>query len=477
MASIASTGDNSLGPRSPAYSDGFSKFVLLAAAIAAVGGSLFGYDTGVISGAILFIRPDFNLATTEVELVVSAVLIGATVGALSSARLTDALGRRAVLLAAGASFIVGAIASALSPNLATLVIARLLIGLAIGVASYAVPLYISELAPPSARGWLVSLNQLAITIGILLSYAVDYAFSASQAWRWMLGLAVVPAVLLFVGIALMPETPRWLVRSGHSAAARRVLLRLRRPDMADLELSEIEAAAQAHAGNWADLAAPRMRLALVIGVGLAIFQQVTGINTVIYYAPTIIQMAGIPSASGAILATTGIGIVNVLMTVVAMLLVDRVGRRPLLLGGMAVMALALAALGLAFRTAASTGSVGPFAVICLMVYVGAFAISLGPIFWLLISEIYPLRVRGLAAGVATTANWASNLLVSLTFLSLVEMLGTSTTIWLFGLVTVLAIVFAYRVVPETKGRSLEAIDVARVDSDRMGTRTRPPRAA
>jgi MFS family permease len=201
-----------------------------------------------------------------------------------------------------------------------------------------------------------------------------------------------------------------------------------------------------------------MRIALLVGIGLAIFQQVTGINTVIYYAPTIIQIAGMPSASGAILATVGIGVVNVLMTIVAMLLLDRVGRRPLLLGGMTVMTLALAALGLAFRLAGQTANLGAVSVVWLMVYVGAFAISLGPIFWLLIAEIYPLRVRGLAMGVATTANWASNLLVALTFLTLTETFGPSLTFWLYGLLTVVALIFAYRLVPETKGKTLEAIE-------------------
>jgi sugar porter (SP) family MFS transporter len=438
---------------------GMSRFVVLAALVAAIGGALFGYDTGVISGAILFIRPAFGLGTIDVELVVSAVLIGATLGAIASARVTDKLGRRTVLLAAAASFAVGAIGSALAPNPTSLVAARLLIGLAIGVASYAVPLYISELSPADSRGWLVSLNQLFITLGIVFSYVVDYAFSGTGAWRWMLGLAVVPALMLFVGVVLLPETPRWLVKNGQPLAARRVLMRLRPADCVDSELFEIEATARLRGSSWAELLSRPMRLALVVGIGLAILQQVTGINTVIYYAPTIMQMAGIPSASGAILATTGVGVVNVLMTIVAMLLLDRVGRRPLLLGGMAVMAFALFALGLAFLLPGLDGGLSLLAVALLMLYVGAFAISLGPIFWLLISEIYPLRLRGLAAGVATTANWASNLVVSLTFLSLIEDLGTSTTFWLYGVVSIMAIVFAYRLVPETKGHTLEELDL------------------
>jgi sugar porter (SP) family MFS transporter len=435
-----------------------ARFVVLAAAVAALGGSLFGYDTGVISGAILFVRPAFSLSTAQVELVVSAVLIGATIGAIGSARVTDRLGRRVVLLVAAVSFGVGAIGSALAPSVEMLIAARLLVGLAIGVASYAVPLYISELAPPASRGWLVSLNQLAITVGILISYGVDYAFASSDGWRWMLGLAALPALLLFVGAALLPETPRWLVRNGQVDAARRVLLRIRSQAEVEPELADIQSTLRTRPGGWSDLLAPTVRMALVVGISLAIFQQVTGINTVIYYAPTIVQLAGIPSASGALLATSGIGAVNVLMTVAAMVLLDRVGRRPLLLGGLMVMALALAILGFVFTLSGQIGNLGGISVVWLMVYVGAFAISLGPIFWLLIAEIYPLRVRGLAMGVATTANWAANLLVSLTFLTFTDRFGPSLTFWLYAMLTVGALIFAYRLVPETKGRTLEAIE-------------------
>jgi MFS family permease len=201
-----------------------------------------------------------------------------------------------------------------------------------------------------------------------------------------------------------------------------------------------------------------VRTALIVGIGLAIFQQVTGINTVIYYAPTIVQLAGIPSASGAILATAGIGVANVLMTLPAMLLLDRVGRRPLLLGGMLIMAVALALLGLAFKLSGVIDNLAAVSLVSLMVYVGAFAIGLGPIFWLLIAEIYPLRVRGLAMGVATTANWGSNLVVSLTFLSLTEALGPSVTFWMYGLLAVVAVIIAYKLIPETKGRTLEEIE-------------------
>jgi sugar porter (SP) family MFS transporter len=206
------------------------------------------------------------------------------------------------------------------------------------------------------------------------------------------------------------------------------------------------------------LLAPSVRGALIAGVGLAIIQQVTGINTVIYYAPTILQSAGIPSASGAILATAGIGLVNVIMTIVAMVLIDRVGRRPLLLASLAGMAIALAVLGYGFLASTSNSGLAGLSVVCLMVFVGAFAVGLGPIFWLLIAEIYPLRVRGLAMSLATTANWGSNLIVSLTFLTLLQALGAATTFWLYGLVAILAWYFAFRMVPETRGRTLEEIE-------------------
>jgi sugar porter (SP) family MFS transporter len=261
---------------------------------------------------------------------------------------------------------------------------------------------------------------------------------------------------------LMPETPRWLAGRGRREEARRVLERVRGGADVTGELVEIEttlAAAEEH-GRWGDLLSPTVRPALIVGVGLAMFQQVTGINTVIYYAPTIIRSAGIPSASGAILATAGIGLVNVIMTVVSMWLIDRVGRRPLLLVGTAGMAVTLGTLGWLFQSQFQGGSLATFAVFILMAYVACFAIGLGPVFWLLISEIYPLKIRGLAEGTAAGTNWGFNFLVSLTFLSLIETVGPSSSFWLYGLLSVLAWVFCYVFVPETKGRTLEEIEAS-----------------
>src|SRR6516165_9742836 len=273
----------------------------------------------------------------------------------------------------------------------------------------------------------------------------------------MLGLAVVPGAILGLGMLGMPETPRWLAKHGQADAARKVLERIRGTQDVNLEFGEIhETLSRAdESGHFSDLMASSVRPTLIIGIGLAIAQQVTGINTVIYYAPTIIQSAGIPSASGAILATAGIGVVNVLMTILAMWLIDRVGRRPLLLTGIAGMTVSLGVLGFAFRTHEPSTSLGWLAMIILMAYVASFAISLGPIFWL---QIYPLKIRGIVEGTTAGTNWAANLLVSITFLSLVQALGPGWTFWLYGLLAIASFGFAYALVPETKGRTLEEIE-------------------
>jgi MFS transporter, SP family, galactose:H+ symporter len=447
-------------PGSPVRQVTSRGFVLIAAVFAALGGLLFGYDTGVISGALIFIKSQFHLSVFHQELVVSVVLIGAAAGALSGGRLADAFGRRFMLLVTAVIFVAGAMVCATAGSLDVLVAGRLIVGLGIGFSCNTVPVYISEVSPAEARGWQVSLFQLAITVGILAAYMVDYAFAASGEWRWMLGLAVVPGAILGLGMLGMPQTPRWLAKHGHAEAARKVLARIRGTQDVDLEFREIqETLSRAdERGHFSDLMASSVRPALIIGIGLAIAQQITGINTVIYYAPTIIQSAGIPSASGAILATAGIGVVNFLMTIVAMRLIDRVGRRPLLLTGIAGMIVSLGVLGFVFRSHEPSTALGWLATIILMAYVASFAISLGPIFWLLIAEIYPLKIRGIAEGTAAGTNWAANLLVSITFLSLVQASGPSRTFWLYGSLAVASFVFAYALVPETKGRTLEEIE-------------------
>jgi SP family galactose:H+ symporter-like MFS transporter len=436
------------------------RFVYVAAFFAALGGLLFGYDTGVISGALIFIKREFGLTTAAEETVVSGVLFGATIGAIIGGKTADLFGRRRVLLVTAAIFGIGALASAVAPSPAILILSRVVLGVAIGLSSTNVPVYLSEVAPPQSRGWIVSLFQLAVTAGIVAAYLTDYAFAGIGGWRWMLGLAVAPALVFGTGMFFLPETPRWLLRGGQHEIARRVLVRIRESEDVDVEIAEIQTslAQQTQHGRWTDLLHRHVRPALIVGLGLAVFQQITGINTVIYYAPKILQSAGFASASGAILATAGVGVVNFAMTVVAMFLVDRAGRRPLLLVGIAGMIITLVVLGLSFRISTESGNLAWIAVICLMGYVASFAISLGPIFWLLIAEIYPLRIRGLAEGTAATFNWGSNLIVSLTFLTLVEKLGASATFLLYALASVASWLFAYYLVPETKGRTLEEIE-------------------
>jgi sugar porter (SP) family MFS transporter len=432
--------------------------VYLAAAISALGGLLFGYDIGVISGAILFIKTDFSLSPGMEEIVVSSVLLGSLLGALVGGALADRLGRRKLLIITAVVFVFGAIGAALSPATVWLITARVVAGTAIGIASFVAPLYISEIAPVAIRGKLVSINQVAITSGIVISYLIDYGFAGSGSWRWMFALAAIPAVAFGIGLLFIPNSPRWLVHRGHQDQARAVLERIRRHEEVEYELSQIVNSVGQQKGNWSELQSPLLRPAMIVGIGLAVAQQVTGINTVIYYAPTILRFAGLSSASVAILASVGVGIVNLLLTIVAMQLIDRVGRRPLLLLSLAGMTLGLFVLGLAFSLSQLSGSLGWIAVASLMVYVGSFAVGLGPVFWLILSEIYPLRVRGRAMSVGTVANWGANLLVALSFLTLTRVLGKPATFWLYATISVGAWLFAFYLVPETKGRSLEDIE-------------------
>jgi sugar porter (SP) family MFS transporter len=339
-----------------------------------------------------------------------------------------------------------------------LIVARIIAGAAIGVASFVAPLYISEIAPVAIRGKLVSINQVALTSGIVISYLIDYAFAGSQEWRWMFAMAVVPAAAFGIGLLFIPDSPRWLAGRGHTDKARAVLKRIRAPAEVESELADIQHGASQQKGEWSELFSPLLRMAMIVGVGLAIAQQLTGINTVIYYAPTIFKFAGFSSASVAILASVGIGVVNVALTIVAMQLIDRIGRRPLLLVSLAGMTLSLVVLGLAFSLPQLSGSLGWIAVASLMVYVGSFAVGLGPVFWLVLSEIYPLRIRGRAMSVGTVANWSANLIVALSFLTLTQVMGKAATFWLYGLISIGAWLFAFFLVPETKGKTLEQIE-------------------
>jgi MFS transporter, SP family, galactose:H+ symporter len=436
-------------------------YVLLIASVAALGGLLFGYDTGVISGAILFITKEFSLDTRTAEFTISIVLIGCIGGAAAAGGLADRIGRRPTLLNAGLVFFVGAIISALAPTDGVLLLGRLVVGIGIGFSSVVAPLYISEVAPATIRGGLVSLYQFAITIGILAAYVVDYALSHGGEWRWMLGLAVVPSLILIGGMLVMPESPRYLFKIGGDARAQSELSRIH-ADAATSQREErsIRESLTAKSAGFEAFRVPATRLALFIGVSLALLQQITGINTVIYYGPQIFQMAGVASASASILAQALVGTVNCLLTLVAIFFVDRIGRKPLLYAGLIGMFIALAALASSFAQPHLSGRLATIALASMMVYVGCFAFSLGPIVWLLISEIFPLPARGLGMSISTLANWVGNFLVSQFFLTMIERLGASGTFSIYAALCVVTIIFVRTMVPETKRELLEQIRVA-----------------
>lgn len=440
-------------------------FIILVSALAAVSGLLFGFDTGVISGALLFIKKDFHIDSTLQEFVTSSVLIGAMIGALCGGLFVDKLGRRMTLIVASIVFVIGSASTALSPFVWWLIGSRFIVGLGVGVASYIGPMYISELAPPKMRGSLVTLNQLYITSGILVAYLVDLALSPSGLWRWMFAVHVIPATVLGVSMFFLPDSPRYLVENGKDDKAKKNLQKIRATDNVDEEFNQIKQNVSNENRSWGALFAPAIRPAMIIGIGLAVFQQVTGINTIIYYAPTIFQSAGIKGNTGSILATVVVGVVNVALTVVSIILVDKVGRKPLLLWGIGGMVVGLAGLGGGFLFQGNNFLMW-ITLAFLLIYIASFAVGLGPIFWLLISEIFPNNMRGRAESVSTIANWGANFVVAITFLTLINWLGHSVTFWLYAVLGVANFFFVMKLVPETKGKSLEEIQQQwGVDSD------------
>jgi sugar porter (SP) family MFS transporter len=429
--------------------------------LAGIGGLLFGYDTGVIGGALPLIANDFNWNTPfRKGVITSCLLLGAAVGAFAAGRLSDRLGRKRLILLTAATFVIGILGASLAPSAPVLVLFRFIIGLGVGSASVTVPLYIGEIAPPHVRGALVSMNQLAITLGILVSQLIAYFLTTTGQWRTMVALALIPSAVLGLGMLRQPESPAWLVEQEREDEARQILSRVReRPEHVDAEVNEIQTVARQREGVHA-LFGPAVRPALIIGVALAIIQQITGINTVIYYAPTLLESAGLGSHA-AIGGTVIVGAINVLLTVVAIKLLDRVGRRPLLIGGTAGMIVGLVVLAISFigqGDAIDTGHAA-VAIAALCLYVGSFAIGLGPVFWLLISEIYPLRVRGSAMSLAGVANWLANFAVAVSYLSILSAAGRPATFFGLAVITVLSFLFMQMRVPETKGRSLAEIEM------------------
>ena len=436
-------------------------FIWKVSSIAGLGGVLYGFDMGIIAAALIFVRSAFSLSTQMEEVVVSVVLVGSMVGAVGGGVLADRAGRRTVLAWGGALFIAGSILAPISPNVATLIVSRILLGIAIGFTSVTAPVYVSELAPRQSRGMLIGLYQFALTVGIALADLAGYWLAGGHAWRWMFGLGAIPAVFFLVLVLTVPESPRWLVAHGKLVQAQAVLRSYADEATAHSMLEEIRASLMvATEKRWRALWTPTVRKALVIAVGFTVLQQVTGINTIIYYGPQIFALAGIGSDKNAIFATLLVAVVNVLATVIALVLVDRVGRKPLLYWGVSGMTIALLVLAFAFHNeSALSSSLGIIATACLMVYIACFAFSMGPIAWIIVAEVFPLRLRGRGVAAATLGSGASNTLVSLTFLSLIKTAGNTATFCIYAVFCILTLLFVRFVMPETKGCELESISI------------------
>ena len=430
---------------------------LLISLVAACGGLLFGFDTAVIAGVTPFIKPVFALDDFGLGWAVSCVLVGCGIGTQLAGEPSERIGRKKMLMVTALLFFVGALGSALAGTFPVFIAFRMLGGVAVGAASALSPVYIAELAPPANRGRLVSVNQLALVIGILLAFFSNYFLVETGAdnWRWMLGVGTLPAALFLVCLFFVPESPRWLWAKGRLTEARAALERVVSPTEADMELSQIAVSLrQTPTSSFANLLATRHRRLLLIGLVLAVLQQATGINAILYYAPVIFAKAG-AGESAALLQTIAVGLINLVFTLVAMVTIDRAGRRPLLRWGFVSMAVFLLLLsGLFF-----IGKLEGYSILFFILgFIAAFAVSSGPVTWVLISEIYPNQIRGQAVSVSTLALWVANFLVSYTFPVLLTRLDGGFTFLIYASINLLGFGFVSAFVPETKGKSLEELE-------------------
>lgn len=456
--------------------------VIVIAAIASTGGLLFGFDTGVISGALPFLKESWSLETGQMEWITTAALVGAVLGAVSSGRITDIFGRRKVILVTSVIFALGSVLTGASPSPNFLAFSRIILGIAIGISSFTVPLYISEISPVKSRGALVSSFQLMITIGILASYFSDLGFADEAnpfSWRWMFYVGVIPAIILFVGMFFLPETPRFLISHGKEEKGRKVLSQVEEPELVEEAIQKIKEDIRRDElaeTNWTELFKPWLRNALFIAIGIMFVQQFVGINTIIYYAPTVFIIAGFSGPKAALVATVSVGVVNVLSTVLSMFLIDKLGRRKLYFIGLTGMGIALAALGTFFFLKDSLGpSLMYVTVATVLIYIFFFAISLGPLGWLIISEIFPLKVRGLGMSIGSLSNWLFNAIVTFTFLKIAWLFtapgmeitkeGSSVadpnpagSFFVYAFIAILGILWGRKYIPETKGITLEQIE-------------------
>lgn len=435
---------------------GSTVYVFLVCIVAAVGGLLFGYDTAVIAGTIPFLTKHFALSEAMLGLTVSSVLVGCIFGAYFAGTVSDRFGRKKVLLICAVLFAVSAIGSAIPRNLTELVIARFIGGLGVGAASMLSPMYIAEIAPARIRGRLVSLNQLTIIGGMLVAYFVGFLLAdvPDTNWRWMFGSETLPAVVFLLLLLAVPESPRWLAKQGRENEGLAILTRVGGYEHAKAEMAEIKDAITQDENSLAILFHPGMKIVLIIGVVLAILQQVTGINIILYYAPKIFASTG-SAVDVSLLQTVVVGAVNLTFTLVAIWVVDKLGRKLLLLIGSAGMGIFLALVGGAFYYGRFEG---PWVLLFILGYIACFACSMGPVVWVVMSEIFPTRIRGRAMSIATVCLWIACFLVSLTFPVMLEKLDGAVTFGIYATMCAVAFVFVLLVLPETKGKTLEEIE-------------------
>jgi len=441
-------------------------FVVVVASIAATGGLLFGFDIGVISGAGIFLQDTkgWGVTSSQLEWIASAALIGAVLGALFCGKIADVLGRKKVILISAFLATVGSYIAGAAPTVIFLVIGRLLTGIAIGIASFAVPLYISEISPTRLRGALVTLNQLLISIGFKLASISDYAIANDAnpySWRWMFFIGVFPGLILFSGMMFLPETPRWLISKGFEAKGRAILNKVEEPELIEESIRKMktDVAHQNESASYREIFKPWLRNALIITIGIMFFQQCIGLNTLLYYSPQVFKMAGISSNTQSIIPTILIGIVGFIFTVLSIFLLDRFGRRKLYFFGVSGTVVSLIAIGLFFYFDKMLGSsLKYFALSAMFFYIAFYAISLGPLGWLLISEVFPLKVRGIGMSIGSVSNWFFNGVVAFTFLKLVNAFTLSGAYWLYAGIGIAGLIWGYYYIPETKGITLEKIE-------------------
>lgn len=428
--------------------------------LAALAGLLFGLDMGVIAGALPFIASEFQLSSHHQEMVVSVMMFGAALGALCSGPMSSSLGRRKSLLLGAILFVIGSVGCAFADSIIALTLFRFILGLAVGVASFTAPLYLSEIAPERIRGSMISLYQLMITIGIFAAFLSDTAFSAGGHWRWMLGIITFPALILFIGVLTLPESPRWLAMKDRHELAGKVLQLLRNSDKeAQDELNQIRESVKMKQRGWQLFRHnPNFRRSTYMGVLLQFMQQFTGMTVIMYYAPKIFEIAGFSTTHEQMWGTVIAGLTNVLATFIAIGLVDRWGRKPILKLGFAGMAVCMGILGYMFHSGIASPTEQYVAVIVLLIFITGFAMSAGPLIWVLCSEIQPLAGRDFGVTCSTMANWIANMIIGATFLTLIDTIGSPNTFWLYGALNLLCIVLTILFVPETKNISLENIE-------------------